>query len=243
MSDPKRNPGQRDPLTTRAGLFTVPTPTKREGPMTARDTIMSALSGILGVPAPHTNAPEQATADVSGLLSAVLALLQATPNGLRGLLAGRAPRTYAQAQSYAPQMFKEGSLENLRDLHPDVYKAIEATRRGELEGFSLDPRLGTQPSMGEAVAIDAASMPAGAPRSADMQRFLWENRAALSRPDTHIGGWKDGDEVLIELSRVLSDPKQAQALGRLFDQKATFNLGTFESANTGGRDLLKLTKK
>jgi hypothetical protein len=146
------------------------------------------------------------------------------------------PITWDDIADSEKAYFTPGARDVTQGFNPGLGKFIEDNP----DGFSVDPFALSQPEGGFMVAIDGASLRGVDPESLD--RFLTENADVLSREDAMLGGWKDGDDYVVEISRWIPERNEAVYLAKKFDQKAVFDLNEFKEINTGGKDLLKDSK-
>lgn len=132
--------------------------------------------------------------------------------------------------------------EVLDEFSPAVYESLG-------KDFTLDPFTGEAPTTGTMVSIDGAVLDDVNPES--VANFIAQNRDILSRDDVFLGSWvsEETGKPVIELSRRVLDPEEAQTLGRVFDQEGVFDLELANRTNfeegyisTGGSDKLRTTK-
>jgi len=70
-----------------------------------------------------------------------------------------------------------------------------------------------------------------------LEAFLAAREADFQQADTYLGGWKDGETVVLDVSMVLADKQEALRRAELSDQDAIFDLNTFEEILTNrGRE-------
>ncbi len=67
------------------------------------------------------------------------------------------------------------------------------------------------------------------PTKNDIVRYAMAHSDILSQPGMHMGGWKDGDRYVLDVSRVVDSHDEAVKLGNEHNQDAIFNYKTGES--------------
>lgn len=75
----------------------------------------------------------------------------------------------------------------------------------------------------------------------DLADYIEKNADLLLKEDHSLGGWIDDatGETFLDVSITVSDKAKAIKIGRKFNQRAIFDLETFEEINTGGTGLVK----
>ncbi|WP_189958918.1 hypothetical protein [Streptomyces alanosinicus] len=132
---------------------------------------------------------------------------------------------------------------------PQGFLAVEACLGGLVEqaqrtgGFTVDPRRGSAPSSGYAVATGrssaqvepAASFFAGdGPRA--LQAYLRDHTDVLGRdPELMLGAWydRDGGRVVLSLVRVVPDRTEAVRCGLSQRQRSVYDLSARREVPTG----------
>lgn len=73
-------------------------------------------------------------------------------------------------------------------------------------------------------------------RKQRIAEFAEKNKDILTRPNMHLGTWRDPEtgKISLDISERETNEARAKAKGRERNQKAIFNLGTFEDVDTGG---------
>lgn len=73
-------------------------------------------------------------------------------------------------------------------------------------------------------------------RKQKIAEFIENNKDALSKPNMHLGTWKDPEtgKICLDISERETDEARAMAKGRERNQKAIFNLSDMEDVDTGG---------
>lgn len=70
----------------------------------------------------------------------------------------------------------------------------------------------------------------------ELAKFMRDNIDILSKKGFNLGGWKDGDNIFLDISKVVADKEKAMKLGKELDQISItdFNGADLDWINTGG---------
>jgi hypothetical protein len=141
---------------------------------------------------------------------------------------------------------REMSLEEFMDLAmsgtlPRATRAFplaELVADAKAGGFTFDPRTGARPSRGFAFSerpdIETI-VPVSEFSEQHLADFINRNAHLLDNPEHFIGAWLDGDNVYIDISTVIDDLNEALRRGYAAKQLAVYDLGNFQSIDTGYR--------
>ncbi len=150
------------------------------------------------------------------------------------------PTTWDDAAATVPEYYVKGAREVADDFSITAYERIDELQPGQTT--TIDPFTGEEPVSGTLVNIDGQRLEGLEPD--DVSDFISQNSDILSREDVYLGVSvnKNTGKQSIELSRLVEDPNEAQLLGKLFDQKAIYDIDADSIIPTGGADVLKDTK-
>ncbi len=150
------------------------------------------------------------------------------------------PTTWDDAAATVPEYYVKGAREVADDFSITSYERIQDLQPGQKT--TIDPFTGEEPVSGTLVNIDGQRLEGLEPD--DVSDFISQNSDILSREDVYLGVSVDKNtgKQSIELSRLVEDPNEAQLLGKLFDQKAVYDIDADSIIPTGGADVLKDTK-
>jgi hypothetical protein len=106
-------------------------------------------------------------------------------------------------------------------------------------GFTFDPRTGTYPSEGIAVADPGAEAPMGIAGEPEIKRYVMQHGSRLMEPGMHLGGWasaKKGEAPrdVLDVSRVIPEHPRGHHIAEVHQrmhvnrQDAANDLSTFE---------------
>lgn len=117
-------------------------------------------------------------------------------------------------------------------------------RTVETGGSSTEVQNNAIPSSGYMVAYDTSrerwlseeDSNNSEKRKQRIAEFAEENKDILTKPNMHLGTWRDPEtgKISLDISERETDEARAKAKGRERNQKAIFNLSTFEDMETGG---------
>lgn len=153
------------------------------------------------------------------------------------------PVTYDDIAGIVPEYFEAGARAVDADFHPSIYQAFE---RGEIPdggAITLNPFTGESAYKGSVVSIDGEILEN--PTQEAIATFIAKNKTILSRDDVYLNIEKSGDNVIVELTRVVDDADEAVTLGKLFDQERVIDIdevngvtqSTVKSLDEGGNTL------
>jgi hypothetical protein len=132
--------------------------------------------------------------------------------------------------------FKEGGAV-LRKLAKAFTEQAEKVR-GPDSGFSWHPQTG-EPSGGYIGSMwpeRGQIIPPTKLTGPSLQKFYQKNRDLLDLPDHYLGAWHDPEsgQIYVDVSKHGSDLNDIAMQARAANQKSIFDLGNFETIDTGG---------
>jgi hypothetical protein len=101
-------------------------------------------------------------------------------------------------------------------------QAVKAIADHNPDGFTVNVTDLTQPTQGYAVAYTHGMNLADAVNIAGLLTYY-------SGRQWYVGGWRDGNDFIVDVSTVEPFEDAARAIGALYHQVAVFNLATKES--------------
>lgn len=96
-------------------------------------------------------------------------------------------------------------------------------------GFTYHPETDTEPTKGFALSVHperSRGIRAQDMTPADITHYIYDNADLFTDPENHVGAWHDPDtgKVILDVSTVKHDEKEASALALAHDQKAYWDL-------------------
>jgi len=161
--------------------------------------------------------PEGLSLNAAKALMASRAAMEARANpnhDNKGRFAAKGSVTHAEADTLAEKAIDDGGF---------TYNTVD--KKAVTKGFAVSP-----------YEERSKEIPRAEFGAESVYQYASANRDLLKQPDHNLGGWHDteNDSIWLDVSVVKSNQADAVKVAKDHNQKAIFNLETFEEIPTGG---------